>query len=676
MSDAEEREEVFDPLQELENENRSLRSALDEYRSMVDKYRTLAERSLAGIYVIQDDRFQYVNPRLTYILGYEREDDLIGTDFRDVIHEEDRPKALNPESRGGRGLTYPDRNTFRALRKDGSVAWLDLSNVAARYMDRPATVGTVIDITDQRETQEALLQSEEKYRTIIEQIEDGYYEVDLRGNVTFFNDSFARILGHPQENLLGANYREFASSLEAKNIARVFGEVFSTGEPVRALAWEIHRDDGVKRHIELSVSLMRDRRGHCIGFRGVARDVTERKRAEEALRRHRNELEDLVRERSIELIEANEQLTQEVVERRRAEEDLIREKSFSDSLISSLPGIFYVLDEAGRFFRWNENMEAMSGLSGEQLWHSQALDLFIPEDKALVRERIAETFHTGRGSVEATVKAKDGLLIQFFLTGVRIELDGDAFLLGVGVDITERKKAEEALIASEKELRILSSKLITAQETERQGLAMELHDGVGQALTAMKVRLESILKTLPGERIPEERESLWDLIPMIQEMVEDVRRMSMALRPSMLDKLGILSTLNWFFRQFDHVYPSITVEKKIDLEESNIPERLKIVIYRIVQEASNNVSKHGGSDHLSVRLGRKDGGIELVIRDNGQGFDLDAVLGLASDQRGFGLAGMRERAELSGGVFDLRTGPGIGTTIKAFWSAESLRVNG
>ncbi len=543
---------MVDQIEELKRENRSLRSTLTEYSSMLDKYRTLAECSLAGIYVIQNERFQYVNPRFTRMLGYEREEDLIGLDFREVVHEEDRPLVSDPGLRRGKGFVYPDRYTFRAIRKDGSVAWLDLSNVAARYMDQPAYIGTVVDITEQRESEEALLQSEEKYRTIIEQIEDGYYEVDLKGKFTFFNDSFARIPGYLPEDLLGVSYKECAAPQEAQTIDQTFSKVYATGGPARAVVWEICRKDGVRRHIELSVSLIRDRQRHAIGFRGMARDITERKQVEEELRRHRNHLEDLVRERSIELVEANEHLRQEVA---------------------------------------------------------------------------------------------------------------------------ERTRAEAALLASEKELRVLSAKLMSAQETERQRVAMELHDGIGQALTAIKVHVESVMKTIPHGQIPAEVAPLWDLIPMIQQTVEDVRRLSRDLRPSMLDKLGILSTISWFCRQFEKLYPNIAMEKRIEIEEAEVPEHLKIVIFRIVQEASNNVAKHSRSDRLTVDLGRRNGGIELVIQDNGVGFDLDSTLMLDSDKRGFGLASMKERTELSGGEYDLLTGPGLGAAIRAFWPPERLSLS-
>ncbi len=150
MSKSEKIENRKDSIQDLKKRNQSLHSALGEYRSMVDKYRTLAECSLAGIYVIQDGQFQYVNPRLVEMLGYDREEDLIGLKFWQLVHPEDRPIVRNRGLRREKEAVYPLRYTFRALKKDGSIAWADMRGMTARYLGRPANIGTVVDITEQK----------------------------------------------------------------------------------------------------------------------------------------------------------------------------------------------------------------------------------------------------------------------------------------------------------------------------------------------------------------------------------------------------------------------------------------------------------------------------------------------------------------------------------------------
>jgi len=146
------------------------------------------------------------------------------------------------------------------------------------------------EIEDRVLTEDALRQSEEKYRIILQSIEDGYYEVDLAGNLTFFNDAMCRILGYPRDELMGLNNRAFMSEETAKQVYETFNQLYRTGQPAKAFGWETIRKDGTRKHLENSVSLMRDPKGNPVGFRGLARDVTDRKDAEDRERMHHQQL--------------------------------------------------------------------------------------------------------------------------------------------------------------------------------------------------------------------------------------------------------------------------------------------------------------------------------------------------------------------------------------------------
>jgi len=155
---------------------------------------------------------------------------------------------------------------------------------------------------------EAFKESEEKYRTILESITDGYYEVDITGNLTFFNDSLCKIYGYSKDELMGMNNRQYMGQENAKNVYQVFNKVYNTGEPVKGFNWEFIKKDGSKRHVDSSVSLIKDSEGQPIGFRGIVRDVTEQKRAQEEIRRLNQELEQRVIERTAQLQAANKEL--------------------------------------------------------------------------------------------------------------------------------------------------------------------------------------------------------------------------------------------------------------------------------------------------------------------------------------------------------------------------------
>jgi signal transduction histidine kinase len=224
-----------------------------------------------------------------------------------------------------------------------------------------------------------------------------------------------------------------------------------------------------------------------------------------------------------------------------------------------------------------------------------------------------------------------------------------------------RKKAENALKQSESQVTNLTSQLLLAEEKERKRIARELHDGLGQSLSAIAFNVRTTLERVEGN-VKTGFESLEAIMPIIQQSLDEVRRIGMNLRPTLLDDLGLLPTIGWFVREYQKTYPSIRVEKQIKIQETQVPDPLKAVIYRILQEAMNNIGKHSKANLVGICLTRKkDDRIELVIEDNGIGFNMGSI------KRGLGLGSMRERAELSVGSFDIKSVKGKGTIIRASW---------
>jgi PAS domain S-box-containing protein len=242
-------------------------------------------------------------------------------------------------------------------------------------------------------------------------------------------------------------------------------------------------------------------------------------------------------------------------------------------------------------------------------------------------------------------------------------IESMAPLIGEAIN---RFNLEEELRDSENRLRLLSSRLLEVQEQERKRVAHELHDGIGQTLTAVKFKVEDTLQQMAKSK-SRSRGALETIVPVIQQAVEEVRRIQMDLRPSLLDDIGILATIGWFTREFQKVYTSIQIGKAIDIQEKEVPDSLKVVIFRVTQEGLNNVAKHSKADHASLSLRKSNKRLELVIADNGQGFEVDGVQSVESPEKGFGLSSMRERTELSGGSFSIESTIGVGTTIRASW---------
>jgi signal transduction histidine kinase len=228
-------------------------------------------------------------------------------------------------------------------------------------------------------------------------------------------------------------------------------------------------------------------------------------------------------------------------------------------------------------------------------------------------------------------------------------------------EVAMRKRANSALARAEAEVRFLSSKLLLAEEYERKRIAQEVHDGIGQALTAIKIRVENVLRQIDESKAETWADSLRSIIPIVQQSLGDARRIQTDLRPSILDDLGLLAAIDWFCREFQITYPEFQIEKQFDLQENEIPDLLKVVIFRTLQEGMNNCGKHSKTKLVWLVLERRAPGIEFMIKDNGVGFEPGRV------KKGLGLDSMKERVEISGGVFHLDSVPGKGTTIRVSW---------
>jgi PAS domain S-box-containing protein len=183
---------------------------------------------------------------------------------------------------------------YRVRKKDGTYNyWWVRGNTVRDEKGNPYRwVGAITDVTGRKRAEEALRESEEQYRTVLDNIEYGYFEVDIAGNFTFFNDSLCRILGYSRDETMGMNNRQYMDKENTQKVYQAFNRAYTTGEPYRSFDWEILRKDGTKRFVESSVSLLRDLKGERIGFRGIVRDITERKLAEEEREKLIHEIQD------------------------------------------------------------------------------------------------------------------------------------------------------------------------------------------------------------------------------------------------------------------------------------------------------------------------------------------------------------------------------------------------
>jgi len=293
--------------------------------------------------------------------------------------------------------------------------------------DRPARLGQAVGRaledkqlrTERKQAEEELRESEEKYRTILENIEEGYFEVDIAGNFTFFNESVCRLLGYSREEMMGMNSRYYTDKTNAQKLYRTFNEVYRTGVPAQGSEWELIRKDNTKRYVECSVSSITNKSGQPIGFRGIIRDITERKQAEEELRKS--------------------------------------EERFK-LIFEYAPDAIYMSDLKGYFIAGNKAAEKITGFEREELIGGSFLKLnLLSLDQLPKAVTLLAKNALGKptGPDEFILKKKGGDTVLVEITTHPIEFEKRTVVLGIARDITERKRAEEEIKMSENKFRAI-----------------------------------------------------------------------------------------------------------------------------------------------------------------------------------------------------------------------------
>ena len=238
------------------------------------------------------------------------------------------------------------------------------------------------------------------------------------------------------------------------------------------------------------------------------------------------------------------------------------------------------------------------------------------------------------------------------------------------VDIHKHKQTEKKLKGSEEYLRLLSRKIIDSQENERKRVARELHDSVGSNLAAIKLALEEKLESMKtGNR--NDFYSLENIIANIKDTILEVRRISNHLMPSVLEDLGLVKSIRWFCREQGKYHQNVRINHRIEIKEDRLPEQIKITIFRVIQESMGNALKHSRADTIELILTNVDHRIKLCVMDNGCGFDPKDISTNPDSLNGLGLKGMKDRAEVCNGVFEIYSEIGKGTQVEL-----SLPYNG
>ena len=504
------------------------------------------------------------------------------------------------------------------------------------------------DITDRKKMEKTLLESENLFRSVFDTSPDPI-NINRLDDGTFIlvNSKFLELTGYNKSEVIGKTALDIKIWKDVDKRAQFFDQLLEDWQVIDFEAEFMCKDGRILTALVSAKLLPYQNNPHLLA---VTKDITELKNAER------------------DLLEANIKLGERFKES--SEKLKVAEIKYSALIEALLTGVY--MCEGDKVVFTNNQFAEMFGYEKDELSNMNFMDLIHPDDRGIFRNscRMEATGDYDESEFEIRGMRKSGEIIYLSGRNSLIELNDKEAILGNVTNISRRKIAEKELQKSEAELRYLSTQLLSAEERERKRIASDIHDSIGQVLSAIKFSVESSLFAIAQQSYTSAQEALEKLIPLIQQSIDEVRRIIMDLRPSMLDDLGLIPTISWFCREFESIYTNITVKKEIEVEEADIPPSLKIVIYRIMQEALNNAAKHSNNDSIGVQLKKTSDSLQLMIEDKGKGFDIQYKQTKIPTRKGMGLASMRERAQLSGGIFTIQTGPEIGTRIVAEWPLQ------
>lgn len=353
-------------------------------------------------------------------------------------------------------------------------------------------------------------------------------------------------------------------------------------------------------------------------------------------------------------------------------EKLQQEQAFAKALLNSIPGIFYLYSYPElKLVNWNKNHETIFGYTAEEMDGISVASFHLQENLRSILS-LEEAFMNGnQASIEAPLITKDGRLLPFLLTGTKFESDGKIYLMGVGIDISDRKKAELELQNSYEKLQQLSQYTEKAKESERKMIARELHDDLGQALTAVKIDLAIIKQQISNPDVCFKIEKTSDLVG---ETIKTVQRLTFQLRPEIIDDLGLNAAISWYTKEFSQ-RSGIMIILDMDSEVA-IPPDDSLTLYRILQESLTNVARHSKATQVVIKLMQENDMINFRISDNGIGISDQEI----NAKNSFGLIGIKERATSLAGTCEICSNNGSGTVVNLLfplnkkWTYEDFNL--
>ncbi len=627
---------------------------------------TLASIGDAVIAADVDGKITFMNPLAEGLTGWtfsEASQKPVRGVFN-IINEHTRKEPENPVTKVLReGTIIGLANHTILIRKDGTEIPVDDSG--APIKDESGNISGIIlvfhDITERKRAEEALRKEHDFTEAVLDTAGALVVVLDPDGRIMQFNRACETVTGYQEAEVLGRCFWEFLVPSDDLDGVLATWRRLQAGDFPNTHENQWLRKDGSRRLIAWSNTAIVHSTGEIRYIIGTGLDITERKRAEEE------------RERFIKDIDENRRQLQ--------------------ALMDSIPAGVFIADATGKLLQVNEYGKKIWGgtvpLSGNWQEYGDWKGYWPDTGKRLTAEEWATTRALTRGETIlgeiVDIERFDGSKGTVLNCASAVK-DADGNVIGsitINLDITEQRRAEEALNQRTlelqhltetleqrveertEELANLSSQLVSAQENERRRVSYDLHDNVWQMLLATRFEIEHLFSG--QEDWAALRNKSKQVMKNIVSLVGKIRSMQGDLWPYVLEDLGLAATIDWYCREFEKNHPGLVIEIKNEFTDGEIPSSAKIVIYRILQETLENVAKHSHASHVTLHLIKRDPGMEFDVEDNGIGFNPEETVVKRAPWGGLGLLGIKARTELSGGIFGVESAKGKGTTVRASW---------
>jgi len=642
---------------ELAMQNAELRVARDETERLLEKYTELYDFAPVGYFTLDaDGTIRLANLTGSVLVGIDRSR-LAGRAFGLLLPAAHLPafQAFLTQVFANEAQQSMDSELLCQGQPPRSI------NIEAqRSPDGRECSAVVMDITERLRALDATT----RLATIVQTTEDAIYTKTLGGIITSWNPAAERMFGYSAGDIMGKSIARLIPPNRAGE-AEALVEKLLRGKPVAYFETERLRQDGSVVYVSLSSALLRDEAGHAVGVSITARDITERKRAEDSLR--------------------------------------VSEIRYRRLFETAHDGILVLDPESSKITDANPFMTKLLGYPRDELIGRELFEIGLLNDEAASRKMFQKLKRTHEVRYEnLPLENRDGRHQEVEVVANLYQENGHAVIQCNIRDIAERKRAEIAqrrmavLSASnlklqkeidrrtaveaalqhseqlqgqllkqaqmqQRHLRELSHQILHAQEEERKRISRELHDVIAQTLVGISVHVGALTKAIAGNPKVLERK-IASMHRVMEESLDIVHRFARQLRPTMLDDLGLIPALQAFMKSFNEdtgVRASLRASGGIE----QATDAVRTVLYRVAQEALTNVARHARASQAEVTIRCLDGCVHMSITDDGHGFNVDDKSSTKKLQR-LGLIGMRERVEMIGGTFSVESAPGHPTTVR------------